>query len=292
MRFRQLRIPQLSSVVSQAHGLLCVAFLGALSLACPSAFAGQKSALYFVHADHLGTPKKVTDDNGTIVWAADYEPFGRAFVQVNAIATNVRFPGQYSGEETPLHYNYLRDYDPAIGRYVESDPVGMNAGTNTYSYVSNNPIQYVDPLGLIEWEGHVQQLGGMYYGAGWVKLLFELTSECVDGQQATIQVEANGPVTGLGMKLTFGAVDGSIAFEDFANEEIIPGLFDGTFNFLSFSTAVGAGATIAKIRLGKALQIRSYVPLPVTGLDVSAAWSGGASDVKSVRYADCDCEPQ
>lgn len=61
---------------------------------------------------------------------------------------NMRFPGQYYQAETGLNYNYFRDYDPATGRYVESDPIGLKAGVNTYSYASNNPVSRRDPLGL------------------------------------------------------------------------------------------------------------------------------------------------
>lgn len=60
----------------------------------------------------------------------------------------LRFPGQYFDQETGLHYNYFRDYDPSTGRYIESDPIGLDGGLNTYSYSELNPLRYIDPLGL------------------------------------------------------------------------------------------------------------------------------------------------
>jgi len=62
----------------------------------------------------------------------------------------LRFPGQYFDAETGKHYNYFRDYDPAIGRYIESDPIGLWGGISTYGYVGSNPLARIDPLGLLE----------------------------------------------------------------------------------------------------------------------------------------------
>jgi RHS repeat-associated protein len=60
----------------------------------------------------------------------------------------VILPGQYFDEETGLHYNYFRDYDPLTGRYVHSDPIGLEGGLNPYLYAEGDPLRYSDPLGL------------------------------------------------------------------------------------------------------------------------------------------------
>ena len=111
-------------------------------------------ALYFIHSDHLGTPQSLTDESGHVVWNASYDPFGQASVNEDvdgdgqAVAFNLRFPGQYFDQETGLHYNYFRTYDPSTGRYITSDPIGLEGGLNTYGYVGGNPVNRVDPLGL------------------------------------------------------------------------------------------------------------------------------------------------
>lgn len=109
--------------------------------------------IYFVHNNHLGTAQVITDSNQQVVWAANYEPFGAVTVTENTIDNDSRFPGQYYDAATGLYYNYFRDYDPEIGRYIQSDPIGLNGGINTYGYVGGNPISLFDPFGLAPYPG-------------------------------------------------------------------------------------------------------------------------------------------
>jgi RHS repeat-associated protein len=103
-----------------------------------------------IHNDHLGTPQKMTDASGTVVWAADYKPFGEATVTVSTITNNLRFPGQYYDAETGLNYNINRTYNTTLDRYLEADGVGIKKGTNhLYLYAYANPLQFVDPYGLL-----------------------------------------------------------------------------------------------------------------------------------------------
>ena len=104
------------------------------------------SDYYWYHNDHQGTPQKITDTTGTVVWSATYDSFGKATTGTETITNNLRFPGQYCDTETGLHYNWNRYYDPETGRYMRVDPVGE--GLNLYLYVQNNPLRYIDPKGL------------------------------------------------------------------------------------------------------------------------------------------------
>ncbi len=102
---------------------------------------------YQIHVDHLATPQVLTDGTGQVAWEAHYTPFGRAAVISQGPTFNLRFPGQYFDDETGLHYNWHRYYDPAIGRFITSDPIGLAGGLNTYGYAYENPVMTTDPTG-------------------------------------------------------------------------------------------------------------------------------------------------
>ncbi len=110
------------------------------------------SALMYVHTNHLDAPIALTDSAGDIQWQGSYDPYGNLSVQIDNVSQDLRFPGQLNDAETGNYYNYFRDYDPEIGRYLQSDPIGLNGGINTYGYVGANPINYVDPYGLDSWD--------------------------------------------------------------------------------------------------------------------------------------------
>ena len=111
--------------------------------------------LYFIHPDHLNTTRLIQDQAGNTVWRWDQgEPFGNDVPNNNpsglgAFDFPLRFPGQYFDRETNLAYNVMRDYDPGIGSYVESDPIGLGGGINTYAYVLGDPLLLTDPMGLL-----------------------------------------------------------------------------------------------------------------------------------------------
>jgi RHS repeat-associated protein len=127
-------------------------------------------SIRYIHGDHLGTPQFVTDDTGQVIWSARYQPFGEATIDEDPdgdgtdYSLNLRFAGQYFDSESGLNYNYFRDYDPTIGRYLESDPIGFLGGPNAFSYSTNNPIAYFDQYGL--WIGSRSGWGRIFVFVG------------------------------------------------------------------------------------------------------------------------------
>jgi RHS repeat-associated protein len=142
------------TVSSPSLGRRLTALLVAFTLTVQTlpAFAG----VYYIHTDHLDTPRAVTNAQNQIIWQSTplTEPFGSSAPEEDpdgdgqTFTLNLRFPGQYFDQETNAHYNYYRDhYVPSLGRYGQSDPIGLYGGINTYSYVNGNPLIYVDPEG-------------------------------------------------------------------------------------------------------------------------------------------------
>jgi RHS repeat-associated protein len=132
--------------------------LGAVTTSSPVAInvTGQASQIYYVHNDQINTPRTITDSSGRVVWEWKGDAFGAMPPNENpsnlgSFTFNQRMPGQYYDRETNLFYNYFRDYDPAIGRYVQSDPIGLAGGINTFTYVEGNPLSFIDPEGLQVW---------------------------------------------------------------------------------------------------------------------------------------------
>ncbi|WP_284164820.1 RHS repeat domain-containing protein [Frigidibacter sp. SD6-1] len=115
--------------------------------------------VYLVRVDHIGRPVFATTMAGTVVWRASYLPFGGVHVTTGA-PIDLRFPGQWFQMESGLHQNWMRDYDPTTGRYIQADPLGLVDGASVYGYARQNPGRWIDPRGECPW------CVGMLIGAG------------------------------------------------------------------------------------------------------------------------------
>ena len=129
-----------------------------------SSITNSTDRLAFVHVNHLGAPIATTNQQGQVLWQADYAPYGKV-IKVGAVRPErvegqrtgytlaLRLPGQWDDSESSLYYNDFRYYDPQSGRYLSPDPLGRMAeavgSPNVYAYVNNSPLSYVDPWGLI-----------------------------------------------------------------------------------------------------------------------------------------------
>ncbi|WP_397457489.1 RHS repeat-associated core domain-containing protein [Pseudomonas lurida] len=117
-------------------------------LALLEGFGPKETKAYHYQLDHLGTPQELTAPDGEIVWSAHYRAYGEiSRLDIGKVDNPLRFQGQYFDQESGLHYNRHRYYNPDIGRYLTPDPVKLAGGINAYQYVPN-PTGWVDPLGL------------------------------------------------------------------------------------------------------------------------------------------------
>jgi RHS repeat-associated protein len=134
----------------------------------------RASRFYAIHADHLNTPRLMTDDSNKAVWQWPYSAFGdnkptgilKATASPNnavtqdvttnamlkatnpAVKFNLRYPGQYADDESNMFYNYQRSYQFGQGRYPQADPIGLSGGPNRFGYANQNSLSNIDPLGL------------------------------------------------------------------------------------------------------------------------------------------------
>jgi RHS repeat-associated protein len=114
---------------------------------------GPGKPIDYILADRLGTPQLATNISGSTVWSTTYQPYGTTGTITGSITQNLRLPGQNTDAETGFNYNLNRDYMPNLGRYLESDPIGIVGGLNPYGYARQNPMKFIDPT------GHLPNLG-------------------------------------------------------------------------------------------------------------------------------------
>lgn len=148
-------------------------WLGDIPLAVVDKVATGAPVIYYVHADHLGRPARMTAQNQAWVWDVIYSPFGEtSYIWTNPGTLDIRFPGQWFQLESGLHYNWHRHYDATLGRYLQPDPLGLTAllgnGPSIYGYAGQNPLAKVDPRGELFFLPAIPIIGPALGGAAGV----------------------------------------------------------------------------------------------------------------------------
>lgn len=240
--------------------------------------------VFYYHNDHIGTPELITNESGEIIWEGRAKAFGETHEIVSAKAkldhfsNPLRFQGQYYDDESELHYNLHRYYDPEIGRYISEDPIKLSGGTNLYNYPMN-PIHARDPLGLVEWTGtayyvSVGPASGVHY---------ELHTKCINGQRGSATVWVKGGTYGRGLAL--GAAGTRVTFED-GLDHIDPNVFNGVYAEASAGISLFKGINISTTQLGGA-KSQGIFGTYYRGHTASAGYSGGIATVTNPRIESC-----
>lgn len=217
---------------------------------------GSTAKLHYIEADALGTPRAVVDpvrDVAVWRWNADGEAFGKDYPVEDADADgtvftfDLRFPGQRFDTASGLNYNYFRDYDPTVGRYVESDPLGLAGGISTYGYAGSGPLHNVDPFGLAIWTGTSYSVSGERHHNGGFIDFYSLSARCRNGGRTTAYVIATGVIHGRSTPVSMVGTY-HVELRD-SNADADPAVFRGPYTKVSgpegaFGPGFGLGAYI------------------------------------------------
>ncbi len=259
----------------------------------------------FVHADALGAPRAVTTAAGAVLWQWPYasNPFGEKVpTSSTGYTLNLRLPGQYFDAESGLNYNVNRDYEPATGRYIQSDPLGLDGGTSTYLYAAGLPLTSSDPSGLVTWHGKAFNTNASV-GVGAGVLLYDLTSDCVGGKKGRALVRVVGPAVGLNIKgtLPVGVTSSDVSFNDRLSY-VDPGVLAGWFSTWSIGGALGRGFSCSMTQLGGNGRILAHPEdagawsepscSPERGLELGAGGMAGSATLVQSSIISCGCDDE
>jgi RHS repeat-associated protein len=173
-----------------------------LNLDEPLARIDNSGSVHYYHADIIGSIVALTNSSAEVTTRYNYSPFGKTAIIGNDVSNPFRFTGREWDEETGLYYYRSRYYSPDMGRFISEDPIRFKSGqVNWYAYVGNNPINMVDPLGLLSW---TELMSNYMFGDGkdmvtnicdiYPEEGFTLDDFCKDGEIVPLLTyDTNGP---------------------------------------------------------------------------------------------------
>jgi hypothetical protein len=164
------------------------------------------------------------------------------------------------------------------------DPIGLAGGINPFVYTENNPINWIDPKGLVKWSGKYNQgTLSAFVGASFIK--YEMSSECINNKRAIVTVYAVGPTGALGLEVS--VTEGDINMHDF-NDSIQPSAFNGGFATLGGGVALGKGWSSSNTTLGHVFADKPFNIGDVKGIDATLiGLTMGTSTVWDVKWEEC-----
>lgn len=232
--------------------------------------------VYFVHSDHLDARRVLVDQQNRPRWRWMAEPFAVNPAETTptsclpAVNIALRLPGQQFDSAVGLHYNMFRDYDPTVGRYVQSDSIGLDGGINTYAYVSGNPVSKIDPLGLCECKSFAART--------WDR--FRDTSKSIDAALDSVLPWPVNSATGVA-----GAAGGGTAASSYGGRTAIQ-------EAVRFGSQ-GRNAPFSLFTMGRPDIVRVGATSLTTAVAVGVAWNAGllVGPALSEAMSGDECKP-